>query len=251
MMKDFIRHGLASVLLDSQFGSTGKGLAAAYVYGQTKNVIDHHRLICMTNAAPNAGHTTVLGDGTKFVTFHLPTMGVLSPNSMIVLNAGAIIDVDLLIKEVKDLKVDPRRVFVHPHAAVITPSDKASEKKESSSQTRIASTQKGVGAALAAKVSRSGTVVKDVAKTLTGYGFRIFESDVNEFMSQGYAVTIETPQGMGLSLNNGFYPYCTSREVSVAQSLSDAGISPYMLHRVLATMRTYPISSNALWTVAK
>jgi hypothetical protein len=48
-------------------------------------------------------------------------MGVLSPNSMIVLNAGAIIDVDLLIKEVKDLKVDPRRVFVHPHAAVSTP----------------------------------------------------------------------------------------------------------------------------------
>jgi adenylosuccinate synthase len=240
-MKNFLASGKASVLLDAQFGSTGKGLAAAYLHKQLRDVVDPDKLICMTNAAPNAGHTTVTEDGTKFVTFHMPTMGVLSPNSMIVLNAGAILDIDLLVKEVEKLGINPRRVFIHENAAVIAPEDKEAEKKANSSATRIASTQKGVGMALSRKVTREGLVAKHHAKHLSTCGFRIFDGDVNEFLNRGYAVMIETPQGMGLSLNNGFYPHCTSREVSVAQSLSDAGISPYKLHRVLATMRTFPI----------
>lgn len=239
-MQDYLEYGKASVLIDGQFGSTGKGLAAAYAYMHKK--VDSEKLICVTNAAPNAGHTTVLADGTKFVTFHMPTMGVLSPDSRIVLNAGAIIDPELLIKEVQDLNVNPARVFIHPNAAVITPDDHDAEKDKSSSQTSIASTQKGVGAALANKVARRGKVAKDYYSFFSEFGFRMFDNDINEMMkNHGYAVSIETPQGMSLSLNNGFYPYCTSREVSVAQSLSDAGISPRSLHKVLMTMRTYPI----------
>ena len=240
-MRDFLKYGEASVLIDSQFGSTGKGLAAAYVHKHTKNVIDQDRLVCITNAAPNAGHTTVTEDGTKFVTFHMPTMGVLCPNAMIFLNAGAIIDIESLIKEVNTLRVNPRRVFIHINAAVITNEDKIKEKDASSSQTRIASTQKGVGAALSAKVARSGAVAKDHAKQLTDAGFKMFDGDINELLVLGYAAMIETPQGMSLSLNNGFYPYCTSREVSVSQALSDAGVGPKSLHKVLATMRTFPI----------
>lgn len=240
-MKDFIQGGKASVLIDGQFGSTGKGLAAAYVYRQVAKNIVQDNLICMTNAAPNAGHTTVLEDGTKFVTFHMPTMGVLCPNATIMLNAGAIIDIDLLIKEVTDLKVNPSRVLIHENAAVITDADRTVEKKLDSSQARIGSTQKGVGAALANKVSRSGKVAKNYARRLAEHGFNIYTLDINDLMLQGYAVMIETPQGMSLSLNNGFYPHCTSREVSVAQSLSDAGIGPRSLHKVLMTMRTYPI----------
>ena len=239
-MKDYLEHGKASVLIDGQFGSTGKGLAAAYVY--INKQVDAERLLCVTNAAPNAGHTTVLADGTKFVTFHMPTMGVLSPDSRIVLNAGAIIDVELLIKEVTDLNVNPARVFIHPNAAMITPDDHEAEKAASSAQTSIASTQKGVGAALANKVARRGKVAKDYHSFFKDYGFRMFENDLNVMMKQHeYAVSIETPQGMSLSLNNGFYPYCTSREVSVAQSLSDAGVNPRLLHKVLMTMRTFPI----------
>lgn len=240
-MRDFLKHGKASVLLDAQFGSTGKGLAAAYLHKHVRNAVDHDKLICMTNAAPNAGHTTVMEDGRKFVTFHMPTLGVLCPNAMIVLNAGAIIDINTLVKEVHDLGVNPNRVWIHQNAAVITERDRVAEKVRESSQTKIGSTQKGVGAALARKVERSGAIAKNFAKALSEAGFRIYDMDFNEFLAKGYAMMIETPQGMGLSLNNGFYPYCTSREVSVAQSLSDAGVSPKNLHKVLATMRTFPI----------
>ena len=240
-MKDFLVHGKASVLLDGQFGSTGKGLAAAYAFEQLKNHLNWGRVVCTTNAAPNAGHTTVTKDGRKFVTFHMPTMGVLSPNSMIVVNAGAIIDIDTLFKEVDDLNINPNRVYIHQNAAVITNHHKHNEKDKASSQTSIASTQKGVGAALAEKVSRGGPVAKNFASTLTDKGFRIFETDLTSYVDDGWAVMIETPQGMGLSLNNGFYPYCTSREVSVSQSLSDAGLHPSHLHKTLMTMRTFPI----------
>jgi len=240
-MKDFLKYGKASVLLDGQFGSTGKGLAAAYVYEKIEKEMDWEKVVCATNAAPNAGHTTVTKNGRKFVTFHMPTMGVLSPNSPIFLNAGAIIDIDILVKEVEDLGVNPRRVYIHENATIITHKNKMTEKDKSSSQTKIASTQKGVGAALSAKVDRSGDVAKYHSEDLISYGFNLTDATLNSFIQRGYAAMIETPQGMSLSLNNGFYPYCTSREVSVSQSLSDAGLHPHILHKTLMTMRTFPI----------
>lgn len=43
--------GRVNILLDGQFGSTGKGLFAEYI--SKHNRID----IAITNAGPNAGHT--------------------------------------------------------------------------------------------------------------------------------------------------------------------------------------------------
>ena len=237
----FLQYGKASVLIDGQFGSTGKGLAAAYIFEVIKDQYDWEKVVCITNAAPNAGHTTITAEGRKFVTFHMPTMGVLSPNSPIFLNAGAIIDIEMLKKEVEDLGVNPNRVFIHQNAAVITPEDAEYEKQRSSSQTKIASTQKGVGRALARKVGRDGRVVRDFASDLVNSGFNISTNDANHYLMRGFAAMVETPQGMGLSLNNGFYPHCTSREVSVSQSLSDAGLHPSTLAHTLATFRTFPI----------
>lgn len=243
-MSNYLMHGKASVLIDGQFGSTGKGLAAAYQVEQIDQHSPQHNwsaTVCTTNAAPNAGHTTVLPNGTKFVTFHMPTMGVLKPQTIIYLNAGAIIDVEMLIQEISDLKIDPRRIVVHPNAAVITQEDKDYEKDKASGATKIASTQKGVGRALARKIMREGVTAKDVAKDLEAMGMTVNRLDLNSMMERGYAVSIETPQGMSLSLNNGFHPHCTSREVSVSQSLSDAGIHPSYLYETLMTVRTYPI----------
>lgn len=241
MSVDFIHPGKASVLIDGQFGSTGKGLAAAY-QSQVTLFRDWENCICTTNAAPNAGHTTVMPDGRKFVTFHMPTIGVLRPKSKIYLNAGAIIDFDMLKDELRDLGVDGKRVMIHPNAAVITDEDKAYEKNAASGATKIASTQKGVGRALARKIMREGTTAKDIAdRLLTELGVMVQRLDLNELMRTGYAVVVETPQGMSLSLNNGFHPHCTSREVSVSQSLSDAGIHPWHLHQTLVCLRTYPI----------
>lgn len=240
-MSNFIKAGKASVLIDGQFGSTGKGLAAAF-QSEVSSFDDWKNCICTTNAAPNAGHTTVLPDGRKFVTFHMPTIGVLRPQTTIYLNAGAIIDFDMLRDELRDLNVDGSRVVIHPNAAVITHEDKEYERNASSGATKIASTQKGVGRALARKIMREGKTAKDIAdQLLTELNIVVQRLDLNELMRTGYAVAVETPQGMSLSLNNGFHPHCTSREVSVAQSLSDAGIHPWYLNQTLVCLRTFPI----------
>ena len=52
---------------------------------------------------------------------------------------------------------------------------------------------------------------------------------------------MEGTQGAGLSLYHGQYPYVTSRDTSVAGCLSEAGIPPSRVRRVVMVCRTYPI----------
>ena len=52
---------------------------------------------------------------------------------------------------------------------------------------------------------------------------------------------MEVPQGFSLSVNHGFYPYTTSRNVTVAAALNDLGVHPSYLGSVHMSLRTYPI----------
>lgn len=230
-----ISHSGASVLLDLQYGSTGKGLFAAYLAGLPVNEVD----IATTNAAPNAGHTTCYADGRKFITYHLPTFGVVQKNCIIFLNAGAIIDPDLLQVELTQFGIDRQRLYIHPRAVVVEPEDKAYEKLESSGTTKLASTQKGVGRALARKVMREAILAQDhpMLKEFVRKDFNIMNR-----IEGGARVMVEVPQGFDLSLNDGLsYPHCTSRSINVAQSLSDAGIHPHYLYKTIGTCRSLAI----------
>lgn len=230
-----IAHGRASVLIDLQYGSTGKGLFAAYLAGMPENKID----IAVTNAAPNAGHTTCYADGRKFITYHMPTFGIVQPDTVIFLNAGAIIDPDILQVEMTQFNINKDRLYIHPRAVVVEPEDKAYEKLESSGTTKLASTQKGVGRALARKVMREAVVAAE-HPMLKEFVRRDF--DIMKLIDKGARVMIEVPQGFDLSLNDGLsYPHCTSRSINVAQALSDAGIHPFYLNKTVGTCRSLAI----------
>jgi len=227
--------GRASVLIDMQYGSTGKGLFAAYLAGVSGNRCD----VAATNAGPNSGHTTCYADGRKFVTYHFPTFGIVQSESLIFLNAGSIIDPDMFEAEMEELKIRPGRIAIHPRAAVVEARDKVYEKHSDSGTTKLASTQKGVGSALARKVIREATLADDhpLLKKFVRSGYNLADE-----LRHGKRVFIEVPQGLGLSLNDGLsYPHCTSRSINVAQALSDAGVHPSLLYKVVATQRTYPI----------
>lgn len=228
-MSEFWNRG-ASLLIDGQFGSTGKGLFAAYV--SLKQKFD----IATTNASANAGHTTIIGD-RKFVTYHLPTVACMQPDCIAYLNAGAIIDPDVLMKEIAEHPGIETRLFIHPHAAVIYDRHREAERAASEGTTQTGSTQKGCGAALADKLMRRGNIAANDPK-LAPFVNKI---DLAASISHGTKVIIEVPQGFSLSLNSGFYPHVTSREVSVSQALSDAGLHPEDLGVVMVTLRTYPI----------
>jgi len=227
---EVLKPGKATVVLGGQFGSEGKGLAAAWLSGQGK--VD----IATTNAGAQSGHTTRWRNGDKLVCYHLPTVGVLQKTSCY-LNAGSIISPEGLISEMIATKVNPSLVTIHSRAAVIDDMDRRTEGQEASSVAAIASTQKGVGEALSRKIRRSSPLAYRV-ESLAGF---ISEIDLNAELKADRVVTVEVPQGTDLSINGQFYPYCTSRDCTVGAGLSDAGIHPSFLGDVIMVVRTYPI----------
>lgn len=238
-ISDFVKPGRASVIFDGQFGSTGKGLAGAWV-GE-HNQIDW----ATTNASANAGHTSII-DGKPVVLFHIPSTYLTARQHgqcNIYINAGAIIDLDVLCREIEELGIRVDEICVNPNAAIILPEDKEAEGQRNSSQTKIASTQKGCGAALARKIRRDGpNLGQYLEKSFRKVPFQLKTISLNQKMSEGNSVVVEVPQGFSLSLNSsGFYPYTTSRDCTLQQGLSDAGVHPRHFHKSMAVLRTFPI----------
>jgi len=52
---------------------------------------------------------------------------------------------------------------------------------------------------------------------------------------------LEGTQGTGLSLFHGPYPYVTSRDTTVAGLLSESGIAPRRVRKIVMVCRSYPI----------
>jgi len=234
-----VEPGRASFLYDGQFGSTGKGLAAAW--------IGEHNLIdwATTNASANAGHTTII-NGKETVLFHLPSSFLTARENgftRVYINKGAIIDLEVLIEEIEKVGIRQDQIFVDPNAAVILQEDKDAEAARWSSQTKIASTQKGCGASLARKVERQGpNFGKYIADLNKPMPFLCKPVDLNEEMRSGKSVMVEIPQGFSLSVGaSGFYPYTTSRDCTLQQGMSDAGIHPHFFHKSISICRTMPI----------
>lgn len=230
----YIFSGKAAVLVDGQFGSTGKGLLAAYLAHQPNNFVD----FAVTNASANAGHWTKYRDKEGFCCFHMPTFGVVQEDCTIYVNAGAIIHPGILLKELDTLNISHNRVIVHPNAAIIRDEDIEQEQDKNSGATYIASTQKGVGQALINKIGRKAL---NVASNCSQLKHLVGNIDLNYELEQGARVSVEVPQGYSLSINSEFYPHTTSRQCTVTQGLSDANIHPFFLGSVSQSMRTYPI----------
>lgn len=230
-------HG-AWVLVDGQFGSTGKGLAASVLAECFGDAVD-----CVTsNAGPNSGHTSYHGD-TKIVLQQLPSFAVWAHqegtwNGKVFLNAGAIIDVERLTQEIADWDAQDW-VNVSAYAAKITDRTKADEKHLIGA---VGSTGKGTGAALAAKILRDPEAVTgsiDSYSALVDGGANVVHGfKINPL----WTTLVEVSQGYSLSLNaSGMYPYTTSRDCTVAQAMSDAGLHPLDFVDSLMVVRTYPI----------
>lgn len=241
----------AYVLVDGQFGSTGKGLFAAYLAQFMAGKVNK----ITTNAGPNSGHTAywslpfgVMNDQLpsyeKIVTQQLPVASVFldkmgHPVDTII-NAGAIIDHNVLLDELgKWANNAGSRVIIHPSAALIS---KMAKMVDEDVTKAVAGTGKGIGPALIEKISRIlGT--KPLARSLfEPYLPPEYTSWDDLWDWRKDVVFVETAQGFSLGINSSrFYPCVTSRECTVQQALADARIPAQMLRKVVATFRTYPI----------
>jgi adenylosuccinate synthase len=228
------------ILVDGQYGSTGKGVGAAVLaaYADNTNLIPDW---VISNAGPNSGHTAVVPDG-RWVNKQIPiATSVLDHlghggKFLTYMNGGAVIDPEVMSEEYKALSASARAcTYVHPHAAVVRPVDREANVDMVRS---IASTGKGTGPAAAARILRSGMVYGDMdvnPDTLPAYKYPHLTHIANDM------AFIETSQGFSLGINSGFYPHCTHRECTVAQAMADARVSPSTLRNVMMVVRTYPI----------
>lgn len=232
------------MVIDLQYGSTGKGLIAGWL------AMNHGYDTIMTAWAPNAGHTFIDDTGTKYVHTMLAN-GVVSPSvRRVMMGPGSILNLDKLLEEINGCSLIEQHkvsIFIHKHAAVVTAENIAAEQGP---MTAIGSTKKGVGAAAISKIQRQPlvpTVVKDFVDhplfKLECVAVLDSQQWVNMFMEECDKILIEGAQGYGLSVHHGFYPYTTSRDVTPMQILADCGVPFFFARRtrVIGTCRTFPI----------
>lgn len=230
MMKmGWFREDGAYVSVDGQYGSTGKGVINGLMAEMFRDRVD----VVSTNAGPNSGHTTFY-NGEKIVLKQLPTFSVVAalartadpnlfaPDVKTVINSGAIINPEILDAEVKKYLVR-RPPYVEGRAAIIT---EACIAEDVTNVKGVASTGQGIGPAMIGKLKRTADAVKDAQRKPFEYKGKVY---------------IEASQGFSLGINQPFYPKVTTRECTVAQALSDAGISPKHFRKSVMSVRTFPI----------
>ena len=222
--------GYVDVIVGGQYGSEGKGQIAAFLAKEYD--------LLVRVGGPNAGHT-VYEHPTPYIHHHLPS-GTRKCDAALLLGPGMVIDVEKLLVEISDCKVEFDRLSIDPQAMTISNEDIEAENEL---KTIIASTGQGVGHATARKIGRrvdQGVKLARDVPELKPY-LRPAIGVLTQTLAKNGRILLEGTQGTGLSLHHGSYPFVTSRDTTVSGCLSEAGIPPSLVRRVVMVCRTYPI----------
>lgn len=231
------------MVIDLQFGSTGKGLLAGYLAKRE----GYDTVVCAF--APNAGHTYIDKErGINMMTQQLPT-AISSPSVQnVLLGPGSLIHIPTLLAEIavfKEMLID-KRIMIHPHAGIVT--DRHIE--EERNMTKIGSTAKGVGAAQIQRIQRNPSDLNIADGPNEAFDsireWVVTDREYRTALEASESLLIEGAQGFGLSMYHGFYPYTTSRDVTPWQIAADCGIPFSMSNyiQIFGTLRTLPIRVN-------
>lgn len=229
--------GYVDVVIGGQYGSEGKGQIAAYL------APDYDALIRV--GGPNAGHKVFEAE-EPYTYHHLPS-GTLRNKGLIIIGPGATLNVygsekykiKGLLKEIAERGVDSERLRIDGKAMVITDDDIVAEEEL---RRRIGSTRQGVGAAAARRIMKrfpETRLARDIPE-LRPYICETAEV-LSSMLGLGKRILLEGTQGTALSIIHGMYPYVTSRDTTAMGCISEAGIPPSRVRRVVMVCRTYPI----------
>lgn len=238
------------LIVDLQYGSTGKGLLAGYL----ANTNDYEAAVVCN--MPNAGHTFIDKYGNKFVHKVLPN-ALASPDCDVAfIGPGAVFSEERLFEEIRDLRYAGYAVadiYIHESAVVLRPEHATWEAENLS---HISSTMQGSAAAMKGKIDRnlaSDNSAKAWRSKLEKRGV-VAGTNVEVLQQEWYRgkilsqrnILAEGCQGFSLGYNQGFWPYCTSRECTTFRMLSDMGIPAMGDVTVWGSARTYPIRVGSL-----
>lgn len=224
------------VIVDLQFGSTGKGVLAGLLAatGEYTHVVAANM--------PNAGHTTINASGRKWI--HKCCPNGIEVTKCIMIAAGSVFSPAQLSKELLDAAdlLEGKRIMIHEAAGILKHEHK---EKEQATQSRISSTMQGSAEALIDKIRRQdGAIARDNRDLLARYGldkYLVTQAEWLAELSMAERILVEGSQGYSLGLSQGFYPYCTSRECTAARVIADTGIPITWVDRVFGVARVHPI----------
>lgn len=224
---------LVDVIVGGQFGSEGKGQIAAHISPEYDCL--------MRVGGPNAGHT-VFEKPFKHVFHLLPSGTYRAPQTKLLIGPGAVLNLEKILEEIRTFGITSDRLVIDENAVIISKADIEAEGKV---KDNISSTGQGVGVATAGNIlarllGEDKHKAKHFKKEL-GHFLGSTHYELEDLFSEGKRVLLEGTQGTGLSLQHGIYPYVTSRDTTVSGCLSEAGISPKRVRKIIMVTRTYPI----------
>lgn len=209
-------------ILGAQLGDEGKGRIAHEFSKDFDWVVRF-------NGGANAGHT-IYRDGKKYVHNLLPSVDFRVPQVKSYLGAGMVLDLEKLIQEIDEAEKDfpgvGKRIYIDKNAFIVETQHKEEDKAENG---HIGSTNRGIGPAYRAKISRKGVRVGDL---LNGrlidpyYGDFIYilhslgvhfvtALEMRNEMSRA-KILYEGAQGILLDINHGIYPYVSCSDCTVS-----------------------------------
>lgn len=235
----------AHLIMDFQYGSTGKGLIAGYLSKRE----DYDTAVCAFSV--NAGHTYIDSSRNMHVmTQQIPTSALSSPTvKTVLIGPGSAIDGDVFMDEVTKYAeyLVGKRIMIHPHAISIE--QYHTDQEIEWGMAKIGSTVHGVGAAMIERVRRDPEAPVTVGSRWKGTPMEKYVCTVDEYrdaLMASESTIIEGAQGFSLSLYHGSYPYTTSRDVTPWQIAADCGL-PYnwaSYIQVIGSTRCFPIRVN-------
>jgi len=223
----------AICVIDSQWGSCGKGKVEGAIYQRYPGI-----QVGVSDNMPNAGHTVYSEDGEKHVLKSLPVAcalgrtGVLGPHSAFYPSAMGL--------EWEKISKYGSLLYIDKLASLVQTADNM---KEFSLVTSIASTGQGGGSSSIRKMERLGLGTLAASLELEAKNIFVMRTNVYcQMIASRAPILLEGSQGFDLSLNHGHsYPHVTSRDVTPNRMLDNAGLSPFDCKEVIGVVRTFPI----------
>lgn len=221
----------ADVIVDLQYGDTGKGKVAHNLAN-----FNDYDIVLRYNGGSNAGHT-VYHNGVKIVTHQVP-VGVMKGIPSII-GPGCAVNVPKLREEVQMLHVlgfDTKNLLkIDKRAHVVT----HDHLEEDSTDEKIGTTRQGIGPAYRDKYGRTGTRMENYQSMFVNDLFSIIDIYDTWFVNRHpKRILCEGAQGFHLDIDWGEYPYVTSSHCTVG-SVCLNGIPPHSIRKIIGVMKAY------------
>lgn len=152
---------MISLVIGAQWGDEGKGKIVDYLAQQAEYAVRFH-------GGNNAGHT-VVANGKKYF-FHLIPAGILSKKAKGIIANGVILDLEVLVSEIKTLKKLgtnlKNRLYISERCNLILPYHKALDEayENARGKNKLGTTRRGIGPAYADKVSYNGIRIYELVR---------------------------------------------------------------------------------------